>query len=192
MIKLHISIFFLLTCCKSFSQQIQNKSLLDSAINYSDRLFVNAKPVKILNLDKKELWRYDSWTKLLKRIGIDTPLVFQLIDNSKHPDTAIWTDGELSRMIIIYNPREQIHLTSAIHKLKPVSTNQILYYSIQVKNYNDSPAYRYPYSFSRPVYDNSKLYAIVQCDSPGGGHITLYHLVKGIWGKSGLLANWVY
>jgi hypothetical protein len=51
--------------------------LLDSAINYSGRLFVNAKPVKILNLDKKELWRYDSWTKLLKKMGVDTPLIIR-------------------------------------------------------------------------------------------------------------------
>ncbi len=186
-------IFFLLTCRSVLSQPNQNKILLDSAIKYSGRLFVDSEPTKILNIPDKEIWRLSSWIKTLNRKGIDTTLIFQFIDNSKHLDTATWTDDELSNVIIIYNLAEQIDLKTALLKLKPTTKKQTKYFTKKIKQYNSDRSYRDTHTFSRPVYDNSHQYAIVQ-DATfgwGGGYIMIYHLSNGTWKTFCELTEWI-
>jgi hypothetical protein len=176
------------------SQPIQNKILLDSAIKFSGRLFVDSEPFKVLNIYTKEIWRYNnSYVKTLNQKGIDTTLIFQFIDNSKHLETATWTDDELSNVILINNLAEQINLESALQKLKPVTKKQAKYYTKKINEYNASKEYRDTYTFSRPVYDNSHKYAIVQTATTGwgGGYIMIYHLSDGIWKPCCKLSEWI-
>lgn len=59
---------------------------------------------------------------------------------------------------------------------------------------NASIVERFVYSYSRPVFDDSKKYAIIQWDLiPEGGGIDLYHLNdNGIWETSGNIVIWKY
>jgi hypothetical protein len=175
------------------SQPVQNKILLDSAIKYAGRLFVDSEPTKVLNIDTKENWLNKSYVKTLNEKGIDTTLIFQFIDNSKHLDTATWTDNELSNVILVNNIAEQIVLKTALEKLKPVTKKQTRYYTKKIKEYNVSQSYRDTYTFSRPVYDNSHQYAIIQTATSGwgGGYIMIYHLSDGVWKTCCKLSQWI-
>jgi hypothetical protein len=188
------SIFLFLSGFTVLSQPVQNKILLDSAIKFSGRLFVNSEPTKVLNIYTKEIWRYNnSYVKILNQKGIDTTLIFQVIDNSKHLATATWTDDELSNVILINNLAEQINLESALQKLKPVTKKQAKYYTKKIKEYNASQSYRDTYTVSRPVYDNSHQYAIIQTATSGwgGGYVMIYHLSDGIWKTCCKLSEWI-
>ena len=188
-----LGIFFFLIGFSGLGQSFE-KSLIDSAINYSGKLFVNSEPTIKLNIDAKELWRhYPSWYESLKKLGIDTTLLFQFIDNRKNIDTTTWTDGELSNVLVINNPAAQINLKSAIQKLRPATKKQTRSYTKRIKQYNALLPFSDSYSFSKPVYDNSREYAIVQSETTGwgSGRITIYHLSGGIWRTFGVLTEWI-
>jgi hypothetical protein len=89
---LSLSYFSIPICFCSLTtsgQSITNKSLLDSAINYEGAMFVNAKPISKIQLEKSEMWNYISWYKDFEKNGdLDTLVVLQIINNIKFIDTT--------------------------------------------------------------------------------------------------------
>ncbi len=77
-------------------------------------------------------------------------------------------------------------------------SNQHKNITAQIDRYNETtPQNRRVFFFSRPVFDNSRRYAVVQYDYGhswlmGGGGIKLYHLEEDVWREMALLVRWSY
>ena len=112
--------------------------------------------------------------------------------------TAARTEVELKSFIVVSNREEAISKKKAFQKLQLADKNQIKLYKKQINRFNSTDSYnRNLYYFSRPVFDNSNEYAIIQWDNAhsglgGGGGIILYHLLGDTWKEVGIIMNWKY
>jgi hypothetical protein len=122
----------------------------------------------------------------------------QLIKNSNKADTTYWTDKELPQFVIVRGKYESLDFQLALTKFPKADSFFIKRLSSQIERFNKTqPLDRVVYHYSRPVFDNSKQYAVVQYDNGhsmlmGGGGIKLYHLEQGVWKELALLVRWSY
>jgi hypothetical protein len=182
----------------SFGQTKQYQDLLDTAISGHGALIVCSKPITKIQLDKSEMWNYFYFHRDYANKVLDTVMFAQIIENSKSVDTTFWEDTELKTLVLTNNREEQISKKKAFQKLQLTDKSQIKLCKKQINSYNSTDSYnRNLYYFSRPVFDNSKQYAIVQWDNAhsglgGGGGIVLYHLQSDTWKEVGIIMNWKY
>lgn len=188
----------IITCSISFGQTKQYQNLLDTALNGHGALFVCSKPMTRIQLDKAEMWNYFYFHRDCANKVLDTVMFAQIIENSKSVDTTQWQETELKSFIAVSSREETISKKQAFQRLQPTDKSQIKLYKKQINRYNSTESYnRNLYYFSKPVFDNSKKYAIVQWDNAhsglgGGGGITLYHLQGDTWKEVGIIMNWKY
>jgi len=129
---------------------------------------------------------------------LDTTMFAEIIENSTSVDTSLWKDTELKSFVVVSNRDEIVSKKNTIQKLELTDKSQIKFYKRQIDHYNSTESYnRDLYYFSRPVFDKSKEYAIVQWDNAhgglgGGGGIILYHLQGDTWTYVGIIMNWKY
>ena len=197
---MRLLIFFIsfITCSISVGQTRQYQNLLDTALSGHGALIVYSKPITKIQLDKPDMGNYFYFHRDYANKVLDTIMFAQIIENSKSIDTTLWQDTELKSFIVLDNREETISKKKAFQKLQLTDKNQIKLYKKQFDHYNSNNNYnRNLYFFSRPVFDDSKEYAIVQWDNAhsglgGGGGIMLYHLQGDTWKEVGIIMNWKY
>jgi len=129
---------------------------------------------------------------------LDSRILKELIRNSRNADTTYWTDKELKAFILVKSRNEHVGLKEALAKLKTADEQQIKLYSKLVNEFNNTGAWdRNILYFSRPIFDNTKQFAIVQFSnghggSGGGGSITLFHIDGKEWKEIGDIVDWKY
>lgn len=193
-----IAILFLYAS-NSFGQINNYQNLLDTALNGLCGLFVHSKPLKITRLDPKEMREYVEYIKGRSNQSLDTVMFSQIIRNSKFADTTFWADKELPKVLLVSERDETVSKKYALKKLGLTDKKQIKFYNKQINKFNLTEASdRNLCYFSRPVFDNSKTFAIIQWDNGhsylgGGGGIILYQLQNdNTWKEFGIISNWRY
>ena len=179
---------------KAEGQTIQYKVLLDTAIKFTGQLFVSSMPITKISLDKNDIRNNDYLKEVWK--NADSTTLFEIIENSKNMDTTSWSDDELGDFILVQNREQVVELSYAIHKFNLTDKKKLRYYRKQINDFNSaSPFDKNIYYYSRPVFDSSKKFAIVEWDNGhgglgGGGGIELYKMTGNTWSDLGLIATW--
>ena len=196
---MRLSIFlFLFICSSSVAQTNSYQNLLDTAFKGHGDLFVHSKPLKITRLDPKEMWYYAEILKEYSNQKLDTVMFLQIIQNTRSLDTTLWRDNENPFALLVNSRDETVSKKYAIQKFSLTDKRKIKFYRKQINQFNATETFNRNISyFSRPIFDNSKTFAIVQWDNGhgglgGGGTIILYHLQGGTWNEIGIIMNWKY
>lgn len=198
---MRLTIFTLLSIIGSTSfGQINNyQNLLDSALSGHGSLFVHSKPLKVTRLDPKEIRYYFENIMDYSSRKLDTIMFLQIIQNSKFADTTPWTDNEFPSSLLVNERDETVSKKYAFRKLGLTDDKKIKFYKKQINKFNSTPTVDRNLSyFSRPIFDNSKTFAIIQWDNGhgnlgGGGGIILYQLQGDTtWKEFGIVLNWRY
>lgn len=186
-------------CLSSFGQTNNYQNLLDTALRGHGSLFLHSKPIKVTRLDPKELWYYFENVRGYSNQKLDTAMFAQIIQNSKAVDTTLWTDNKLPNFLLVNERTETVSKKYAIQKFKLTDKKQIRHLRKYVNKFNSTDiSDRIICYYSRPVFDNSKTFAIVQWDNGhsylgGGGGINLYQLqIDQTWKEFGVILNWRY
>lgn len=196
--RLLILSFFILFHFTSFGQTNHYQNLLDTAIGRHSGLFVSSKPINHLRLDNDDMRMYVENLRDWSNQHLDTAMFSQIILNAKVLDSTLWKDIEIPFALLVNDRDETVTKKYAIQKFSLTDKKQIKFYSKQINQFNSTEAYDRNISyFSRPVFDNSKIFAVVQWDNGhsrlgGGGGIILYQLYGDIWKEVGIINNWRY
>jgi hypothetical protein len=189
-----ILLFFIGLCSQAQTNEYQN--LLVTALGVREVIFVHSKPMTHIQLDSERMWGYFDFLQNRTHINLDTIMFSQIIQNSKLPDTTLWLDKELPNYLLVDSRTKKVSIDYATQKLALVSNKKFRYYNKQIFEFNKTDYYdRNIYYFSRPIFDNSKTFAIIQWDNShsglgGGGEIVLYHLKDNNWEEVGAITNW--
>jgi hypothetical protein len=197
---MRLSTFLLLFICSNYFGQANNyQNLLDTAIRGHGSLFLHSKPLKVTRLDPKELWYYYENARDYSNQKLDSIIFSQIIQNAAAADTTLWTDNELPNYILINERTETVSKKYVVQKFKLTDKKQIKHFTKYVNKFNSTDiADRVICYYSRPIFDNSKTFAIVQWDNGhsnlgGGGGIILYQLqADKNWKEYCVILNWRY
>ena len=188
----------LLIFSSSFGQTINYQNLLNTALKGHGSLFLCSKPLKISQLNPKEMWLYVENLRAYSAQRLDTTMFSQIIQNSLIADTTLWTDNELQNFILVNERAETVSKRYVIQKFKLTDKKEVKHLNKYINKFNSTdPVNRVVCYYSRPVYDNSKTFAVVQWDNGhshlrGGGGIKLYHLQGETWKEIGDILHWRY
>jgi len=178
------------------AQVKQYQNLLDSALNGHGAIFVYSEPIKNIRLDQNDMRDYFESYRSYKDKDLDTVMFEQIIQNSKRGDSSLWLDAELPGFLLVHSRDEWVSKKYAVQKLALTDKVRIKFYINQINQFNATEIFdKNIYYFSRPVFDNSKTFAIVEWDNGhsglgGGGGIVLYHLQENTWKEVGIINNW--
>lgn len=193
------TVLILFISSSSFAQTNNYQNLIDTALQGHGSLFLYSKPLKVTRLDPKEMWYYIENLRDYSNQKLDTVMFHQIIQNSKTADTSFWADNELPNFVLVNERAETVSKQYVIQKLKLTDKKEIRHFTKYVNKFNSTEiADRVICYYSRPVFDNSKTFAIVQWDNGhsylgGGGGIILYHLQSdNTWKDLGIILNWRY
>ena len=179
--KLLYILFFSFYCFSSFSQEINGED--KKAFFKIPTPFVNEKTT-ILKLGKQDMVGF--WYDQGKAPPIDSLTLFEMIDNQKN-DTTYWNENEIYNCylvrktpISIDNVRKRLTLendTTITHFVESINNS---------KNCGDGDFSKAVYSISRPIFDKSKTFALIQydlinCNKEGNFDTKLFKLENGIW-----------
>lgn len=183
----------------SYGQTNTYQNLLDTALARKGCMFVYSKPMQITRLEQNEMRDYVENIRDRSNQKLDTVMFSQIIQNTKTVDTTLWTDNELPNFLLVKERGETISKKYAVQKFQLTDKKQIKFYNKQVRKFNSTENIdRELCYFSRPVFDNSKTFAIIQWDNGhsylgGGGGIILYQLQSdGTWKEFGIINIWKY
>jgi hypothetical protein len=155
--------------------------------------FVYQKPIGKMELNENDIEYYCDKLKS-NNILIDSVILKQIFQNSKNVDTTLWLDNEFSNYLIITDLEKKI--TKEYQKKFENKRCKLIDNDIKVFN-SLLPSSRDIYHISRPVYDNSKKYAVVQWDNAhgglgGGGGIIFMEYKNSSWIYLALISKWNY
>jgi len=182
----------------SFAYVREDNNVIHMATSQSKVLVAGAAPISKINLDPARMEEYaDNFIRTSNK-QLDTTMFSQIIRNAASLDTSDWKDDELKNLFLVNAKEENISKNYLFRKLKLSSKKRIKFYTREINRYNSTePSDRNIYYYSRPVYDNSGEYAIVQWNNGhsgmvGGGGIKLYHLEDMAWVEVGEVCSWKY
>ena len=188
----------LLISSTSSGQVNSYQNLLDTALSGDGALFVHSKPLKV-TLDSNDMREYIEFIKEWSNQNLDTVMFSQIIHNAKLGDTTVWTDNEMPNILLVNERGEAVSKKYALKKLRLTDNKTIKFYRQQINKFNSTETTdRNLCYFSRPVFDKSKTFAIVQWDNGhsylgGGGAIILYQLQSDkTWKEFGIINKWSY
>ena len=120
----------------------------------------------------------------------------ELVKSSATLDTTAWTRQELDSVLLVTNRADYLNARAEVVKLGYWSKQLTKYYKKAVRRFNNTEvSERNIMSFSRPVYDSSNKYALIEFDNgyqlSGGGAIVLYKWDTK-WRKVGTVVNWTH
>ena len=194
-----LTLLILFICSSSFAQTNNYQNLLDTALRGHGSSFLHTTPIKVTRLDRKDLWYYFENVRDYSNQKLDTVMFSQIIQNSKGTDTTLWTDNELPNFILINERAETVSKKYVIQKFKVTDQKQIKHFTKYVNKFNSTDtSERIVCYYSRPIFDNSKTFAIIEWDNGhgylgGGGGIILYQLQgDNTWKDFGVILNWRY
>ena len=193
------TLLFLFICSCTFAQTSNYQNLIDTALRGHGSLFLHSKPLKITRLDTKDMWHYSENVQDYSNQNLDTVMLTQIIKNAITADTTLWTDNELPSFLLISERSETVSKKYPIRKFSLTDKKQIRHFAKYVYKFNSTEiSDRLICYYSRPVFDNSKTFAIVQWDNGysylgGGGGIILYQLQNNkTWKEFGTISTWRY
>lgn len=194
------TLFVLCLLCGNviFGQTKSYQGLLDTISKKHHLQVVSSKPISKIELNEKEMWNYFYFFRDYEMKVLDTVMLLEIIMNSKNIDTSLWSDKELTAVILVHNREDNINAKEFIQKFGLTDNKLIRHFRKQINQINSTAPYnRRILSLSRPVFDNSKRFAIVQWDNAhsglgGGGGIVLYHFDGIHWKEIGTVMNWKY
>ncbi|HRH48585.1 MAG TPA: hypothetical protein PLP23_07535 [Panacibacter sp.] len=198
---MRLSIFILLFIFRmtSFGQINNYQNLLDTALSGHGGLFVHSKPLKVTLLEPKEMWYYFENVYKYSNQKLDTVMFSQILRNTKLGDTTLWTDEELPNFLLVQERGETVSKKYATQKFGLIDDKKIKFYKNQINKFNSTETVdRNINYFSRPVFDSSKIFAVVQWANGhsylgDGGGIILYQLQsENTWKEFGIILNWKY
>ena len=162
-------------------------------------MFIHSKPLKVKGLNPKELWLYFENAKDYSNQMLDTVMFSQIIQNTLTADTTLWTDNELPNYVLINDRAETVSKKYVVQKLKLTDKIKIKNVTKYVNRFNSTNiSDRVICYYSRPIFDNSKTFAIVQWDNGhsylgGGGGVMLYQLQSDkTWKEYCIINKWRY
>ena len=192
-------LIFLFIHSSTFAQTSNYQNLIDTALRGHGSLFLHTKPLKVTRLDPKEMRDYSETLRDYSNEKLDTVMFSQIIHNAKTVDTTLWTEKELPSFLLVNERAETVSKKYLIQKFKLTDKKQIRHFTKYINNFNSTEVSdRAICYYSRPVFDNSKTFAIVQWDNGhsylgGGGGIILYQLQNDkTWKEFGVISNWRY
>jgi hypothetical protein len=183
---------------QSHGQTKEYLNLLYTELGRHGGIFVHSKPLTNLRLDKEDMWMSVESLRDYSHTNLDTSMFSQIIQNSKTLDSTLWRDKELTNYLLVNSRDQTVSKNYVVDKFSLTDKKKIKFYKRQINEFNSVDTYnRNLYYFSRPVFDNSKEFAIVQWDNGhgglgGGGGILLYNLKGGTWTEIGAVMNWKY
>jgi|SRR5688572_10622748 len=190
---------FLFISSSCFTQTNNYQKLLDTALKGRGSLFVHSKPLTPSRLDSKEMRYYFENVQDYSNQRLDTAMFSQIIQNATTADTTIWSDNEVPNFLLLNERGETVAKKYPIQKFNVTDKKQIRHFTKYVNKFNSTDiSDRVICYFSRPVFDNSKTFAIVQWDNGhsylgGGGGIILYRLQSDkTWKEFGTILSWRY
>lgn len=194
-----ILIIISLSFCKVANAQTNEyKRLLDTVFSSEGITFLSNKPLSRIELDNSEIPEYVEFLFDRYRYSLDTLMFSQIIANSKFVDTTRFNESEISNKILLFDRNEIIKLKQGIKTLGITDDKKRRVYKKMIYKFNllDSDD-RDIYYCSRPIFDNSKFFAIIQRDNGhsglgGGGDIRLYHHFRNEWTYIGMVKLWRY
>ena len=179
-------------------QDINYQKLLDSAIDIECEFrIVNNAP-----FDKFELILSDTADYLYNLNNhsypnciLDRNSLTQIIINSKNRQLNKWTDQELKKAIIIAGKQQLIDTNYIENKFSSLDIEKQKTYLYYARKFNDRDIYyTSTFSYSRPIFDNTKKYALICFDKGYStkncmGEWTLYHFYNDKWIRIGNIYN---
>ncbi len=177
----------------SYGQKSSYQQLIDTAIKFSGH-FIYSRPITIVNFDKEQMLSYWQVMKDTWKNPIDTLIILEIIDNNKSIDSTEWTDAELKKYLLVKS--DSITLKYIIKKLKLNNQSEIAFYKeLLNKFYDPKVCNKGICRFSRPMFDRSKKYAIIQydirdCYNEGNGSLKLLMNTKNGWSEIGNILEW--
>ena len=164
--KLPIVTFLFLIYSYSFGQVKNYQNLIYTALTSHNSLFVHSKPLQGTGLVKKQMSDYAEAFKEWSNQTLDTIMLAQIIENDKITDSTHWKEEELPVSLIVHERGETVSKKYAIQKFGLTERKKIRYYKKKISKFNSKePNDRVIYYFSKPVFDNSKTFAIIQWDN---------------------------
>jgi hypothetical protein len=178
-----------------FSLIHSNKKVTDIAASSKHALVAGNEAISEIRLDEKEMAVYAE--HLVESSGnvLDTTMFSEIIKNAASVNTTAWRDNELNDLLLVQGRDEEISKDYLFHKFNLSGKKQIRYYTRFLNRYNETTSSdRNIYYFSKPIYDNSGKYAIVQWNNThsgvSSGGIDLYYLDGSQWKQVGEITSW--
>lgn len=180
------------------AQSHHYQKLVDTAFTGIGLQIVDMRPFSRFDFDLPGMKWYKGNYEYNTNKKLDTIMFAQIIKNAANADTTLWKQEELNKFVLVSAKDEKLSKEDVLRKLDFTDASQISELERLVNQYNALTAYyKNIYHFSRPVFDDSKRFAIVQWDNghagrSGGGEMDLYELIGDSWIKSGNILHWVY
>jgi len=181
-------------------QTKEYQNLIDTAVNSRSDLFIFVKPLTRFDftLDKSNMRNYVEGFERWSSKQLDTAMFLQIIENSKINDSSDWKESELPLALLIHDRDEDVSKKYAAKKFSQMGKAE--FYSIRkrINKFNSAFAQdREINYFTRPIFDNSHNFAVVQWDNGhswlgGGGETILYEFKNNTWHKAGVIEHWKY
>ena len=176
----------------TFGQDKSVQNLLDT-VSKSIGQFVKKIPLNNSRLFIGDTTEYKNYLSEVFQQTIETKYLIEIIENSKSVDTSIWLDTELPTSILTEGYKEVLDFNYVIKKFKLTDNKQKRFYRRLINDFNSDFVRRKFYYISRPVFDNSKKYAVVTIsNSFEGGMLTLFKKSGDTWQELGNINRWKY
>lgn len=187
-----ILLTLIVIAASTFGQDKSVQNLLDTA-SKSIGQFVKKVPLNNSRLYMGDTTEYKNYLSEVFHQTIDTKYLIEIIQSSKLVDTSIWLDTELTTSILTEGYKEAVDFNYVLKKLKLTDKKQKRYYRKLINDFNSDFVRRKFYYMSRPVFDNSKEYAVVTIsNSFEGGMLTLFKKSGDTWHALGNINRWKY
>lgn len=196
--KATLFILSILSANLTFGQSKQYHGLLDTISKKYHLQVISSKPISKIELDEKELWNYFYFFRDYEKKNLDTVMLLEIIMNSKSIDTTLWSYKELTGVILVNSREDRINVKEFVQKFGLTDKRLTRYFRKQINRINSTAPYdKRILNLSRPVFDNSKRFAVIQWDNAhsglgGGGGIVLYQSENNGWKEVGTVMNWKY
>lgn len=197
--QLLLSTLLLATGCSTAAAQALSpeQELLNVVINHRGSL-VYVAPLPRLYFtwgDTADLFNRRTGSTLTTQ-DISRETLTELVRASYQVSTAPWTTTELDSVLLVDRRGTSLYFDAHLKNVSAGNEQLAKFYKKAIRHYNATDsAERDITSYTRPVFNATKRYALVEYDNGymlgGGGNITLYRREKS-WRKVGILKRWVH
>jgi hypothetical protein len=173
------------------------QELLNVVINHKGRL-VYAAPLPRLYFtwrDTADLFDRRTGSTLTTR-DISRETLTELVRNSYQVAAEPWTPAELDSVLLVDRRGASLYFNAHWKSMSAGHEQLTKFYKKAIRHYNATDSSeRDIASYTRPVFDASKQYALIEYDNGymlgGGGYIKLYRREKS-WREIGMLKRWAH